>query len=168
MQATKFGHSLRRSLWAEHLGIQDNLAGHPAQYLDDHLGDPVCAENFEGQWLKIAEQNTAICNKYFLEQPADHHIDLNTYKLTREIADHEIQHHHQHGGHVEAYRDKVRELHECGLDLQPREKAIEAVEAIQGHLYKYPLNFLGGDLAKGNLKPGLTDAEGVIPAKTFT
>jgi hypothetical protein len=60
-------------LWAEHLGIEDALAVKPCTFVGDELGDPVCDENFIGGWLKTAAQNTAVCNKYFIEQPADHH-----------------------------------------------------------------------------------------------
>lgn len=168
LQATRFAHSLRRSLWAEHLGISDALYGNPCQFLDDCLGDPVCEKNYKGQWLRTANNNTKVCNKYFLEQPADHHKDLNTYRLCREVADHQVRSEHLTGGYIQEYNDKVKTLHGMGLVVQPRESAVEALSTFQGHLYEYPLGFLNNDLVKGNLKPSLTDAEGVIPAKTFT
>eukprot|EP00658_Telonema_sp_P-2_P082910 TRINITY_DN8849_c0_g1_i2.p1 TRINITY_DN8849_c0_g1~~TRINITY_DN8849_c0_g1_i2.p1 ORF type:complete len:230 (-),score=42.76 TRINITY_DN8849_c0_g1_i2:92-781(-) len=166
--ATKFAHSLRRSLWAEHLGIEDELSGRPGvEFIDDMLGDPVCDGNYKSVWLKVAQANTAICRKFFLEQPGNHHCDLETYNLCRSVADYEIN--PGCGDAERQYRENVATLrgkHE--LEVQPRAQALKHLERLRGHLYEYPLYFLNRDLMEGNLKPSFGDAEGVIPAMTFT
>eukprot|EP00656_Telonema_subtile_P024586 TRINITY_DN2677_c0_g1_i9.p1 TRINITY_DN2677_c0_g1~~TRINITY_DN2677_c0_g1_i9.p1 ORF type:complete len:812 (-),score=109.93 TRINITY_DN2677_c0_g1_i9:61-2496(-) len=167
--ASSFAHSLRRSLWAEHLGMKDVLASTRCRFEDDDLGDPVCEKNFMGNWRRIAEENTQVCNKYFPEQPANHHVDLKVYSMYREVADTRIS------NSSKAHQVACHKVQEYQLQNRPDAENIpslgvlcDALARFQGHLYQYPLKFLQHDLDAGRLKPSLTDAEGVIPAKTFT
>eukprot|EP00658_Telonema_sp_P-2_P048574 TRINITY_DN36942_c0_g1_i1.p1 TRINITY_DN36942_c0_g1~~TRINITY_DN36942_c0_g1_i1.p1 ORF type:complete len:350 (-),score=83.11 TRINITY_DN36942_c0_g1_i1:297-1346(-) len=174
--ATAFAHSLRRSLWAEHLGIEDALSGKPVCFVDDTLGDPVCDRNYKDQWLAVARSNSKICNTYFLEQPANHHDDLETYDRCRRVADHEINGDSQEAeslrdsekrrGSYEQNKEKL--LSEVGLHWRSRAEAREHARRLQGHLYEYPLKFLWKDLEDGKLLPSFTDAENVVPLMTFT
>ena len=175
-QATKFAHSLRRSLWAEHLGLEDYLFEEQScEFVNDRLGDPVCKQNFE-LWQNTAKQNTAVCNKYFLEQPANHHPTVKLYNYCREVADTEIMgNHKEHEKAVKELECYMEEMVSQGkidaqakLVLQPRGDRVAALSRIQGHLYEYPIDFLSDDLQAGNLKPDTISAEGVLPAKTFT
>ena len=52
------------------------LKNPPPKIGPDLLGDPVCDETYTNLWLKRAEENTQVCDKYFLEQPANHHTTL--------------------------------------------------------------------------------------------
>jgi|ERR1712216_274825 len=174
--ATTFGHSLRRSLWAEHLGLEDALSGKPCQWIDDEIGDPCCQKNFNN-WRQIASHNTSLCNKYFLEQPANHHTTLKMYKYCRDIADLELQGSHKRKEEISEfskYQDKAISKGKGTLkgnlkiSVAKKQHRIESLNQFRGHLYEYPLFFLNNDLLAGNLKPSLTSAEGVIPAKTFT
>ena len=61
---------------AEHLGIEDVLAGKPCRFVNDQLGDPCCDSNYTKLWLDTAKKNTNLCNEYFLEQPANHHFTV--------------------------------------------------------------------------------------------
>ena len=61
----------------------------PCEFIDDELGDPVSDANFVdgrrvngqlvGGWLRTARANTTVCNKYFIEQPANHHTTLEVH-----------------------------------------------------------------------------------------
>lgn len=171
--AARFAHSLRRSLWAAHLGIQDTLEGQPCAWVDDQLGDPAADQNFVDLWLRTAQHNTTISDEYFLEQPANHHKSLQMYALCREIADREIeaaatQTEFDSSELVVALHQECRQHEASILKLQSRADATIAVQFLQGHLYEYPIGFLKHDLRHGKLLPSVIDAEGVIPAMTFT
>lgn len=56
-QAGKFAHSLRMSLWAEHLGL--------AQSEINMLMDPVCETTYRHIWMTTAQMNTVIYDKIF-------------------------------------------------------------------------------------------------------
>ena len=94
------------------------------------------------------------------------------YTLCREIADYEIEAAMPDKEKVmtkEAYKHNIKELKETyKLQVERVQDRVDALDRLQGHLYEYPLKFLQKDVKAGNLKPSLSDAEGVIPAMTFT
>ena len=145
----------------------------------------MCDKNYE-TWLHTAKRNTDVCNRFFLEQPSNHHstiqvgLDFDVYMLIlpqvydycRRLADHEIN-----GEHSE-YQEVLAAFKQHQHDHIPRESdrlvpqnlesRVKALSQIQGHLYEYPIDFLADDLKLGKLKPATISAEGVLPAKTFT
>ena len=52
-------------------------------------------------------------------------------------------------------------------DLSTLDAAKLAMQKFKGHLFMFPLEFLQEDVLAGNLKPDDTDAEAMIPVKTF-
>lgn len=54
--ASKFAHSLRCSLWMEHLGLGENEFG--------KVVDPIKEENYQN-WKSISHNNTKIYNEVF-------------------------------------------------------------------------------------------------------
>lgn len=62
-QAGRFAHSLRMSLWAEHLGL--------AQSEMNVLMDPACETTYKHIWVATAQTNTAIYDKLFGCIPSD-------------------------------------------------------------------------------------------------
>ena len=181
---------------AEHLGLEDVLSAQPCRFIDDQLGDPCCDKNYTELWLETAKKNTAVCNQYFLEQPANHHYTVKVertqslslvvqaewicasqmYEICRDIADHEIKgeriEHQKKVDELDSYQhhlvSKGKLKAKNKLVVQSRQERAAALDRIQGHLYEYPIFFLNEDLIAGELKPAFGDAEGVLPAKTFT
>lgn len=192
-QASSFAHSLRRSLWAEHLGELDVLQAkadgdavpeeasesgcgqphsnlqEPCRFINDKLGDPVCNDNYN-LWLQTAKENTRVCNKYFIEQPANHHSTLSIYAICREIVDHEIQNEQtkMDDAVCELAKMQMKADEQNKLVFHPLAERVEALKTLKGHLYEYPIDFLHNDLLAGKLKPAIGTAEAVLPAKTFT
>ena len=98
------------------------------------------------------------------------------YELCRDIADHEIKCRHSDARtlikELDDYQDHLISQGDMKAKhkvfFHDRQERIAALDRIQGHLYEYPIFFLHKDLKAGDLKPAFGDAEGVLPAKTFT
>lgn len=118
----KFSGSLRRMLMREHLGIHKNSTNN--NFKMNHLemmkmieaaNDPVCDEFWFEQWNATAKLNTLIYEEVFSVIPT------NEVKCTADIED---------------YLQKPK------LYKEDKNKALERLTEIKGHLVFLPLDFL--------------------------
>lgn len=112
--AGRFAHSLRISLWAEHLGFR---ASEVAAILD-----PVCDSTYKGIWMSRAESNTNIYTDVFGSIPADF---IHSRVALRQA--------------VAQQKEKVGHT-TIDLGIAPEEST--SIEAISGHLVFFPLKFM--------------------------
>lgn len=166
-QVSSFAHSLRKSLWAEHLGIAED---HPA------LEDAVCDQTYNGLWRDTARNNSNICAKNFPEMPSDRHKTLAQFNKCRTYADVRLLKDFNGSTGLDDSQTKeatcfTRLENELQAsthpDLPELHKLEAAMRSFKGHLFMFPLNFLEEDVRAGKLKPEALDAENAIPIATF-
>eukprot|EP00658_Telonema_sp_P-2_P030652 TRINITY_DN23114_c0_g1_i1.p1 TRINITY_DN23114_c0_g1~~TRINITY_DN23114_c0_g1_i1.p1 ORF type:complete len:209 (+),score=58.81 TRINITY_DN23114_c0_g1_i1:84-710(+) len=161
-QGSRFAYELRKSLWAEHMGISEQ---------DPVLDDPVEAYD---AWRNIARTNSEISDQHFPAMPSNRHKTLEQYLNCREMVD--LQLHPERGTlensqetaqeYLEHLKDKVKQS--THPDMSTKEAALVQMHAIQGNLFEFPLDFLRVDLEAGKLMPKGLEKEVAVPLLTFT
>lgn len=147
-RAGRFAHSLRLSLWSEHLGIDlSNL---------ETIRDPVGDETYQEVWMSTARSNTDIYQAMFGCIPDDSiHSRFALRQTTAQIKDNLM-------GHTTI---------DLGIAPEPLDKEGRPIpgiqdkqlEAIRGHLVNFPLNFMSAE----DLRPVFKESEYYASAQIF-
>jgi len=136
-----FAHSLRVSLWAEHLGLQHSEL--------DCIKDPICDTTFKDIWMSRARNNTRIYEMVFECIPTD---TIHSKLALRQAMAHRKQ---KVGGHTtidlgiapQVSNEKVNTNSDGGHEAQ--------LHAVHGHLVNFPLNFM----IEEDLQPDFKETE---------
>ncbi|TYJ96493.1 phospholipase D zeta 2-like [Cucumis melo var. makuwa] len=140
-KAGKFAHSLRCSLWCEHLGLH---LGEVSQILD-----PVVEATYKDLWLATAKENTTIYEEVFSCIPND---NINSRSSLRQsLADLKVKLDHNTLD-LGIAAEKI-ESHENG-EVKMID-SMERLKCIRGHLVCFPLKFLWQE----DLRPGFIESE---------
>ncbi|KGN60969.1 phospholipase D zeta 2 [Cucumis sativus] len=140
-KAGKFAHSLRCSLWCEHLGLHLREV---CQILD-----PIVEATYKHLWLATAKENTTIYEEVFSCIPND---NINSRSSLRQsLADLKVKLDHNTLD-LGIAAEKI-ESHENGevKMIDPMER----LKCIRGHLVCFPLKFLWQE----DLRPGFIESE---------
>lgn len=146
-EAGKFAHSLRTSLWAEHLGLPNTEM--------NVLMDPICETSYKHIWMTTAQVNTVIYDRFFGCIP-------NDYIHTRTALRQAIAKEREKAGHTTI---------DLGIaiedSLQPPNGILDSqhlsTNAIQGLLVCFPLHFLQEE----DLRPVFKESEYYASAQVF-
>ncbi|ORY05424.1 phospholipase D/nuclease [Basidiobolus meristosporus CBS 931.73] len=165
--ASRFAHSLRCSLFKEHLGLLPDMdmaeltrsvneatsesntssvseGKKPEINPDDIVKDPLCDDFFNDTWLKTARENTEIFRDAFRCVPDDTVTTWDEYKAF--VPDPQIVKY----GHL-------------ALKALPREAAWGLLSHIKGHLVQFPTQFLKEE----NLNAAVFSREFLVPVDVF-
>ncbi|KAG0590254.1 hypothetical protein KC19_1G084700 [Ceratodon purpureus] len=146
-RAGRFAHSLRLSLWSEHLGID-------AADVETIL-DPVGDATYKKVWVSTAQRNTDIYQDMFGCIPAD---NIHSRSALRQAA----AQRKEKMGHTTI---------DLGIAPEPLDKdgrpipgfQDKQLEAIRGHLVNFPLNFMSAE----DLRPVFKESEYYASAQIF-
>ncbi len=113
--ASRFAHSLRVSLFSEHLGLlsDDGTIENRSELLNQ-INDPICEDTFKF-WVATALSNKRIFDTLCPDAPRD---GIDSFALLRQIRE---------------------------MEPAPFEKRLELLSKLRGHLITYPLLFLQND-----------------------
>lgn len=140
-KAGKFAHSLRCSLWCEHLGLH---LGEVSQILD-----PVVEATYKDLWLATAKENTAIYEDVFSCIPSDNIISRSSLRQSLADLKGKLGHNTLDLG-IAAEKIESCENREVKM-IDPMER----LRCIRGHLVCFPLKFLWQE----DLRPGFIESE---------
>ncbi|XP_024392691.1 phospholipase D zeta 1 [Physcomitrium patens] len=146
-RAGRFVHSLRLSLWSEHLGVDfSNI---------ETIVDPVGDATYKEVWMKTAQRNTDIYQATFACIPAD---NIHSRSALRQAA---------------AQRKEKMDQNTIDLGIAPEpldqdgrpisQFQNKQLEAVQGHLVNFPLNFMSDE----DLRPVFKESEYYASAQIF-
>jgi phospholipase D1/2 len=136
-----FAHSLRISLWAEHLGLQ-----HSELHC---IKDPVCDTTFKEIWMLRARNNTSIYQAVFECIPAD---TIHSRAALRQAA----AHRKEKVGHttidlgIALEQDFNEEISSVGCRGHETQ-----LNAVHGHVVNFPLHFMSEE----DLRPVFKESE---------
>ncbi|KAG8649641.1 hypothetical protein MANES_08G114700v8 [Manihot esculenta] len=140
-KAGKFTHSLRCSLWAEHLGLD---AGEI-----NKINDPVAETTYRDLWLTTAKENTKIYQDVFACLP-------NDLIHSRGALRQSVNHWKEKLGHTTidlGIAPEKLEFHENGETKVV--DTMERLKSIKGHLVSFPLEFM----CQEDLRPVFIESE---------
>ena len=146
--AGRFAHSLRLSLWAEHLGIDASAV--------DTIQDPVGDATYRKIWLSTAEKNTNTYETLFGCMPADKIHTRATLRQAVAQRKEKVPYNTIDLGMASEYVDQDGQLKPGYQDKQ-----LEAL--ISGHLVNFPLNFMSAE----DLRPVFKESEYYASAQIF-
>jgi phospholipase D1/2 len=136
-----FAHSLRISLWAEHLGLQHSEL--------QCIKDPVCNTTFKEIWMLRARNNTSIYQAVFECIPAD---TIHSRAALRQAA----AHRKEKVGHTtidlgialeQGFNEEISNVGCRGHETQ--------LNAVHGHVVNFPLHFMSEE----DLRPVFKESE---------
>ncbi|WCJ26915.1 phospholipase D P1 [Euphorbia peplus] len=148
-KAGKFTHSLRCSLWSEHLGL---TAGEM-----NKISDPVVETTYKDLWQETAEENTKIYQEVFACLP-------NDLIHSRAALRQSMNHWKQKLGHTTidlGIAPQKLERHENGetIVIDPMER----LKHVKGHLVSFPLEFM----CQEDLRPVFNEGEFYASPQVF-
>lgn len=149
--AGRFAHSLRVSLWAEHLGLRASEV--------NVIRDPVCDATYKDLWVARARANTAIYKDVFGSIPDD---SIRSRVVLRQA--------------ISLRKDKIsHNTIDLGIgssngappsspqDHRPSDPDQNCIDAISGHLVFFPLKFM----AEEDLRPVFKESEYYASSQIF-
>ncbi|XP_022156371.1 phospholipase D zeta 2-like isoform X2 [Momordica charantia] len=148
-KAGKFAHSLRCSLWCEHLGLRLEEVS--------QISDPIAEATYKDIWLATAKENTAIYEDVFSCIP-NNNINSRS-SLRQSLAD--LRGKHGHNTIDLGIAAEKIESHENGevKKIDPMER----LKSIRGHLVCFPLEFMWEE----DLRPGFIESEFYAAPQVF-
>lgn len=162
--AGRFAHSLRVSLWAEHLGLR------PSQV--NVIRDPVCDATYKDLWMARARSNTTIYKDVFGSIPDDSIRSRAVLRQTVSLRKDKIGTHNTidlgiGSSSTTSSKSPVaattpEEDHLCQASDHPQDPNT-SVDAINGHLVVFPLSFM----AEEDLRPVFKESEYYASSQIF-
>jgi phospholipase D1/2 len=150
--AGRFAHSLRMSLWAEHLGIR--------QAEIDLVKDPVSNATYRGVWMSRAESNTRLYDSVFGSIPSDSIHSRVALRLAVAQQKEKVGHTTIDLGIAPKDPDQAVVLNKGeGLSMSQE----SCIDAICGHLVFFPLEFMADE----DLRPVFKESEYYASAQIF-
>ncbi|CAK9208184.1 unnamed protein product [Sphagnum jensenii] len=150
--AGRFAHSLRMSLWAEHLGIR--------QAEIDLVKDPVSNATYRGVWMSRAESNTKLYDSVFGSIPSDSIHSRVALRLAVAQQKEKVGHTTIDLGIAPKDPDQGVVLNKGeGLSMSQE----SCIDAICGHLVFFPLEFMADE----DLRPVFKESEYYASAQIF-
>lgn len=146
-KAGKFVHSLRTSLWAEHLGLSQSEM--------NVVVDPICDTTYSHIWMATSQKNTAIYDRCFGCIP-------NDYMRSRTALRQAVAKEKEKVGHTTIDLGMALEEPHV-LSNQMSDESKESVDAIRGLLVCFPLQFLDEE----DLRPVFKESEYYASAQVF-
>ncbi|XVF31421.1 hypothetical protein REPUB_Repub16aG0144700 [Reevesia pubescens] len=148
-KAGKFAHSLRCSLWSEHLGL------HPGEI--SKISDPVLEQTYRKLWLAIAESNSMIFQDVFACIP-------NDLIHSRAALRQDMTYWKDKLGHTTIDLGVAPEKLETKEDGEIKtEDPMERLKLVKGHLVLFPLKFMRQE----DLRPALIESEFYTSPQVF-
>ncbi|OMP11451.1 Phospholipase D/Transphosphatidylase [Corchorus olitorius] len=148
-KAGKFAHSLRCSLWSEHLGLQ------PGEI--SMISDPVLEQTYRNLWLATAEANSKIFQDVFACIPND--LIHSRAALRQDMA-----YWKDKLGHTTIDLGIAPEKLETKDDGQTQSAdPMERLKLVKGHLVSFPLKFM----CQEDLRPVLIESEFYASPQVF-
>ncbi|XVE89606.1 hypothetical protein DITRI_Ditri20bG0009200 [Diplodiscus trichospermus] len=148
-KAGKFAHSLRCSLWSEHLGL------HPGEICK--ISDPALEQTYQKLWLATAENNSMIFQDVFACIPND--LILSRASLRQDMA-----YWKEKLGHTTTDLGVAPEKLETKENGEIKSTdAIERLKLVKGHLVLFPLKFM----CQEDLRPVFNESEFYASPQVF-
>ncbi|KAJ7527416.1 hypothetical protein O6H91_16G053700 [Diphasiastrum complanatum] len=150
-KAGRFAHSLRKSLWVEHLGLHYSEA--------DVVKDPICETTYKDVWMSRAQVNTGIYDAVFECIPNDYILSRGALRqMVAKQKDNEEYSTTDLGMApliiTESYRNG---------EIKTNNGSPDCLNAIQGHLVCFPLQFLSAE----DLRPVFKESEYYASAQVY-
>lgn len=148
-KAGKFAHSLRLSLWSEHLGLRGGEI--------DQINDPVVDSTYRDVWMATAKTNSTIYQDVFSCIPNDL---IHSRAAMRQ--------------HMAIWKEKLGHT-TIDLGIAPMKlesydngdiktiEPMERLESVKGHLVYFPLDFM----CKEDLRPVFNESEYYASPQVF-
>ncbi|CAI8603501.1 unnamed protein product [Vicia faba] len=148
-KAGKFSHSLRCSLWSEHLGL------HTGEI--NKINDPVADSTYKDLWSATAKENTRIYHEIFSCIPND---QIHSRATLRQSMVHWKEKLGQTTIDLGIAPDKLI-CHENGERkiIDP----IDRLKCIKGHLVSFPLDFM----CEEDLRPAVIESEFYVSPQVY-
>jgi len=140
--AGRFAHSLRVSLWAEHLGLRANEV--------NAIRDPVCDATYKDLWMAKARTNTTIYKDVFGSIPDDSIRSRVVLRQAISLRKDEISH-----NTIDLGIGPVNSKFDGYSEDRPSDPDQNCIDAISGHLVFFPLTFM----AEEDLRPVFKESE---------
>uniref|UniRef100_A0A7N0ZYU0 phospholipase D n=1 Tax=Kalanchoe fedtschenkoi TaxID=63787 RepID=A0A7N0ZYU0_KALFE len=155
--AGKFAHSLRISLWAEHLGLN---AGQARQ-----IHDPIADATYKDLWLATAKANTMIYHEVFACIPND---EIHSRAALRQVRS---QWKEKHGHNTidlgvaprKLVDEEMAESEEVIITATDDDDPMEMLKAVRGFLVCFPLEFMRDE----DLRPMFNEGEFYASPQVF-
>ncbi|KAK8329297.1 hypothetical protein V6Z11_A11G309600 [Gossypium hirsutum] len=145
----KFAHSLRCSLWCEHLGL------HPGEI--SKINDPVLEQTYRKLWVATAETNSKIFQDVFACIPND--LILSRAALRQDMANWKDK-----LGHTTIDLGVAPErLETVDNEEIKTEDPMERLKMVKGHLVVFPLKFMSQE----DLRPVFNEREFYASPQVF-
>ncbi|KAF7817946.1 Phospholipase D zeta 1 [Senna tora] len=137
-KAGKFSHSLRCSLWSEHLGLQTGEV--------NKISDPVADTTYKGLWSATAKENTRIYHEVFGCIPND---QIHSRAALRQRMAH--------------WKEKLGH-NTIDLGIAPEKtRPADRLKSVKGHLVSFPLEFMREE----DLRPVFNEGEFYVSTQVF-
>lgn len=150
--AGRFAHSLRVSLWAEHLGLRPSET--------NVIRDPVCDSTYKDLWMARARSNTTIYKDVFGSIPDDSIRSRAVLRQTVSLRKDKIGHNTIDLGIGTCKSPATPATPDDQLLADPDHNCIDA---INGHLVFFPLSFM----AEEDLRPVFKESEYYASSQIF-
>ncbi|KAK8481838.1 hypothetical protein V6N13_147719 [Hibiscus sabdariffa] len=148
-KAGKFAHSLRCSLWSEHLGL------HPGEISE--INDPVLEQTYRKLWLATAESNSKIFQDVFACIPND--LIQSRAALRQDMA-----YWKEKLGHTTIDLGVAPEKVELTENRETKTvDPMERLKSVKGHLVVFPLKFMSQE----DLRPVFNEREFYASPQVF-
>lgn len=144
--AGRFAHSLRVSLWAEHLGLRASEV--------NVIRDPVCDATYKDLWISRARSNTSIYKDVFGSIPDDSIRSRVVLRQAISVRKDKISHNTIDLG-ISSKSSTQEE--DCNSDPD------HCIDGISGHLVFFPLRFM----AEEDLRPVFKESEYYASSQIF-
>ncbi|XP_047331779.1 phospholipase D zeta 1-like [Impatiens glandulifera] len=150
-KAGKFAHSLRVTLWAEHLGLQRQQV--------DQIRDPIADSTYKELWLETAKINTMIYQDVFGCVPNDTIQSRHAFRQSMNHAKEKVGHTTIDLGVAPEKLEIFEEGKEKSIMMDP----IEKLKDVKGFLVLFPLEFMKEE----NLKPVFVESEFYVSPQVY-
>lgn len=148
-KAGKFSHSLRCSLWSEHLGL------HPGEI--NQIGDPISDDTYKKFWLATAEANTKIYQDVFSCIPNDLTTSRTALRQNMAFLKEKLEHTTIDLGIAPEKLEMIENGETKTVDT------MERLKSIKGFLVSFPLEFM----CQEDLRPVFNESEFYASPQVF-
>ena len=151
--AGRFAHSLRVSLWAEHLGLRASEV--------HAIRDPACDSTYKDLWMTRARTNTTVYKHVFESIPDDSIRSRVALRQAVSLRKDKLSHNTIDLGIAPASSKSGAPSEEDRLVADPDPD--HCIDAISGHLVLFPLGFM----AEEDLRPVFKESEYYASSQIF-